>query len=191
MRFWASISFVLLTSAGTAAQTTALRKPAAGFRAAESRIAGLLPGQTRLPRAKALLGQPRDQDGQSGSLQWNRCSDDLVVEADSSGLIETIRITRHLSQQPAKSCAVAAAATKWATGRGLRLGDATASAIRLYGQPDSRSPSTKGGQRLELLYYAFDWAGPDAPQVMEVVCTVGKNGEPGRVVEITLAASSL
>src|SRR5262245_8142354 len=124
MRFWASISLALLTSAGTAAQTTALRKPVAGFRAAESRLAGLLPGQTRLPRAKALLGKPRDQDGQSGSLRWNRCSDDLVVEADSSGLIETIRITRHLSQQPAKGCAVAAAATKWATGRGLRLGDA-------------------------------------------------------------------
>jgi len=42
-----------------------------------------------------------------------------------------------------------------------------------------------------LLYYAFDWTGPDTPQVMEVVCTVGENGEPGRVVEITLAASSL
>jgi len=61
----------------------------------------------------------------------------------------------------------------------------------LYGEPDSRSPSTKDGQRLELLYYAFDWAGPDVPQVMEVLCTVGQGGKPGRVVEITLAASSL
>ena len=63
--------------------------------------------------------------------------------------------------------------------------------MRLYGEPDSRSPSTKGGQRLELLYYAFDWAGPDVPQVMEVLCTVEKDGMPARVVEITLAASSL
>jgi hypothetical protein len=190
-RFWASASLASLTAAGTAAQTTALRKPVVSFRAAESSLAGLLPGQTRLARAKVLLGKPRDEDRQSGSLQWNRCSDDLVVESDSSGLIETIRITRHWNQQPSESCAAAAAATKWATGKGLGLGDATQRAIQLYGQPDSRSPSTKGGQRLELLYYAFDWAGPDTPQVMEVVCTVGKNGEPGRVVEITLAASSL
>lgn len=190
-RLWASASLASLTAVGTAAQTTALRKPVASFRVAESRLAGLLPGQTRLPRAKVLLGKPLEQDGQNGSLRWNRCADDLVVEIDSSGLIETIRITRHLNQQPSKSCAAAAAATKWATGKGLRLGDATQRAIQLYGQPDSRSPSTKGGQRLELLYYAFDWAGPDTPQVMEVVCTVGKNGEPGRVVEITLAASSL
>ena len=81
--------------------------------------------------------------------------------------------------------------TSWATGKGLRLGDPATRAVRLYGRPDSRSPSTKGGQRLELLYYAFDWAGPDVPQVMEVVCTVVIEGEPGRVVEITLAASSL
>jgi len=42
-----------------------------------------------------------------------------------------------------------------------------------------------------LLYYAFDWAGPEVPQVMEVVCTAPKDGTPGKVVEITLAAGSL
>jgi hypothetical protein len=42
-----------------------------------------------------------------------------------------------------------------------------------------------------LWYYAFDWAGPDVPQVMEVVCTREKDGQAGRVVEITLAAPSL
>jgi hypothetical protein len=64
-------------------------------------------------------------------------------------------------------------------------------AILLYGNADSRSPSTKNGQPLELLYYAFDWAGPDVQQVMEVVSTAPKAGAPGRVVEITLAAGSL
>jgi hypothetical protein len=29
------------------------------------------------------------------------------------------------------------------------------------------------------------------PQLMEVLCTVEKDGKPGRVVEITLAVSSL
>ena len=79
----------------------------------------------------------------------------------------------------------------WDSGRGLAA-ERLASRLReLYGEPDSRSPSTKDGQQLELLYYAFDWAGPDVPQVMEVLCTAARNGKPGRVVEITLAAPSL
>jgi len=71
------------------------------------------------------------------------------------------------------------------------LQDACSRVTDIYGKPDSRSPSTRGGQQLELLYYAFDWAGPDVPQVMEVLCTPQKDGMPGRVVEITLAGPSL
>ncbi len=75
----------------------------------------------------------------------------------------------------------------WLCASPLPLGAATA----LYGELASRSPSTKNGQPLELLYYAFDWAGPDVPQIMEVVCTAPKDGTPGYVVEITLAAGNL
>jgi hypothetical protein len=71
------------------------------------------------------------------------------------------------------------------------IGGQSTQVLELYGNPDSRSPSTKGGQPLQLLYYAFDWAGPDVPQVMQVVCTPEEDGKAGRVVEITLAASSL
>ncbi|HEV2101325.1 MAG TPA: hypothetical protein VGR58_00970 [Candidatus Acidoferrum sp.] len=42
-----------------------------------------------------------------------------------------------------------------------------------------------------MWYYAFDWAGADVPQVMEVLCTRETDGKPGRVVEITLAGPSL
>jgi hypothetical protein len=42
-----------------------------------------------------------------------------------------------------------------------------------------------------LWYYAFDWAGPDVPQVMEVLRILEKDGKPGQVVEITLVAASL
>lgn len=190
-RFWASVSLLSLFATGTVAQTKPLRTPVTSARAAESRLAGILPTQTTLTRAKLLLGQPRESDQASGSVRWSRCADDLILETDSAGLIQTIRATRHLSEQQPANCADSVSAAKWATGKGLRLGDSAARAIQLYGKPDSRSPSTKAGQQLELLYYAFDWAGPDVPQVMEVVCTIGKNGEPGRVVEITLAASSL
>jgi hypothetical protein len=37
----------------------------------------------------------------------------------------------------------------------------------------------------------MDWARADVPQVMEVLCTPEKDGKPGSVVEITLAAASL
>ena len=79
----------------------------------------------------------------------------------------------------------------WKTGLGLRVNDLAPKVVQLYGPPDSKSPSTRDGQPLELWYYAFDWAGPDVPQVMEVLCTREQDGKPGRVVEITLAAPSL
>jgi hypothetical protein len=191
-RFWASVSLLFsLGAVGAVAQTKSLRKPVATARAAESRLAGIVPGQTTLTRATALLGPPRERDANSSSVRWSHCSDDLILETNSAGRIQTIRATRHLGQQPTAKCLETISATKWATGKGLRLGNSATRAVQIYGTPDSRSPSTKGGQQLELLYYAFDWVGPDVPQVMEVVCTVGKEGEPGRVVEITLAASSL
>jgi hypothetical protein len=45
----------------------------------------------------------------------------------------------------------------------------------------------KGTRELELLYYAFDWAGSDVPQVMEISC----ERSTGKVLEITLAFPSL
>jgi len=72
----------------------------------------------------------------------------------------------------------------------IATGSPAPQVLQLYGEPDSRSPSTKDGERLELLHYAFDWAGLDVSQVIEV-CTVASDGKPGRVVEITLAATSL
>ena len=69
--------------------------------------------------------------------------------------------------------------------------DACPRVIALYGEPNWRGPSTKDGRELELLFYPFDWAGPDVPQVMEVLCTPAKEGKSGRVVEIMLAAASL
>ena len=190
-RFWASVSLFTPLAAGAVAQTNTLGNPVASIRAAESRLAGILPGKTTLRRAAELLGAPRERDLNSSSVRWNRCSDDLIAETDSGGLIQTIRVTRHLSLRQPANCTAAVSARQWVTGKGLGLGDATSRAIQLYGKPDSRSPSTKAGQQLELLYYAFDWAGPDVPQVMEVVCTMGESGKPGRVVEIMLAASSL
>jgi hypothetical protein len=77
------------------------------------------------------------------------------------------------------------------TGYGLGLGGLCRKATRHYDEPDAQSPSTKNGQQIELPYYVLGWAGPDVPQVMAVVCTEVKDGQPGRVVGTTLAAGSL
>jgi hypothetical protein len=76
---------------------------------------------------------------------------------------------------------------EWMTGKGLALGHSCVRAEALYGPPNSRGPSVQGKRELELLYYSFDWAGPDVPQVMEVTC----DRESRRVVQITLAYPSL
>jgi hypothetical protein len=132
---------------------------------------------------KWLPGPDRKEDQLSW---WDECHGlKLVVDLDGKQKIQVLRLTKWAI---AGDCFKPA---PWKTGHGLRVGDSTEKVAQLYGEPDSRSPSTKDGQPLELWYYAFDWAGPDVPQVMEVLCTKEKDGKPGRVVEITLAAPSL
>jgi len=186
-RFLASVSLAALGFAGVA---DAPRADQSSLKRNELRLAALRPGRDTIARARSLYGQPKSGAQGDTTFSWSTDlrSERLIIATDSGGLIQEIRAERRedvaiVDGDPLGS--------PWRTGRNLAVGDLAARVERLYGKPDSRSPSTKGGQRLELLYYAFDWAGPDVPQVMEVVCTVGKDGEPGRVVEITLAASSL
>ena len=124
-----------------------------------------------------------------------------ITDSDS-GTIQEVRVSENNSKfapatpasTPAESnCGSGATGprSRWLTGHGLFIGSSCSRTVELYGQPGSRGPSTKDGQQLELLYYAFDWAGPDVPQVMAVLCTPGSNAKPGRVVEITLMAPSL
>ncbi len=68
----------------------------------------------------------------------------------------------------------------WVTGLGLRMGDSQDRVVALYGEPNSSGPASKNGQELDLMYYQFDWAGSDVPQVMEILCardigTCGRN----------------
>ena len=194
-RFLVSVSLALLLASTGSPQGRNVRKFSPGERDYEWKLAGLLPGHTLISRAEALLGPPVEKDPANRSALWIACGGhNLTVESDVKGIIQTVRILKPLplGETRGGGCTnTSVSDSKLASGKGLRLGDPTDRVLQLYGKPDSRSPSTKGGQRLELLYYAFDWAGPDVPQVMEIVCTVGKSGEPGRVVEITLAASSL
>lgn len=192
MRFWASVSLGLLA---TSAIGVAARGPVQSKsypRRNETILARISPGRTSLARAQALWRNPTKNDEQNHSAIWQSCDgDELNVNFSDEGMIQSVWLNK-MKAKPPHACANAVAMTpKFSTGMGLRLGDAAARVLQLYGEPDSRSPSTKDRQRLELLYYAFDWAGPDVPQMMEVLCTVEKDGKPGRVIEITLSASSL
>lgn len=113
----------------------------------------------------------------------------LKVELDAKGVIQSVTISALAPQDGVcKDKAGDILNTRyWMTGRGLRLSDPRDRIIEIYGEPNSSGPSVKGTRELELLYYAFDWAGSDAPQVMEISC----ERSTGKVLEITLAYPSL
>ena len=168
-------------------------------RSPELTLANLRPGRDGIAKAERLFFRP-DSTADSGSSQmWrNLCArETLSVITDGAGTIQQVTVAKLGDADTGagidlrKSCGAQSNHAHWNSSRGLAIGDGSDRVLALYGQPGTRGPSTKGGQKLELFYYAFDWAGPDVPQVMTVLCTPGKEGNAGRVVEITLAAPSL
>ena len=196
MRSWRSGSLLVAAlvcgAAGAQAPQKSLVKTNVAHKAYELTLAGLRPGRDTLSRAKHLYKSSLDPLKDQGESNWeDAChATSLVVSYDQNRTIETIRVMR-MQGSISTDCFDKVKPDPWRTGHGLAVDNTETKVVELYGEPDSRSPSTKDGQPLELLYYAFDWVGPDVPQVMEVLCTVEKDGKPGRVVEITLAAPSL
>jgi hypothetical protein len=180
----------LIATSSALAQQKPTAKPAAAHSVNELTIAGMRPGRVTLKQATHQLrdASPLHLPEQPKQPVWeDSCGGVLLtIDLDERDVIQVIR----LEQCHPDDC-VALTMKPWKTGRGLQLRDDTNKLLALYGPPDSKSPSTRNDQPLELWYYAFDWAGPDVPQVMEVLCTREKEGQPGRVVEITLAAPSL
>jgi hypothetical protein len=169
-----------------------LQAPPRPPRANELTLARLRPGADTLAAAERLypanLKSP--QEVAAGVSVWrDACRGwSLRVEADAAGVIQEITVDSFGEPVPA-ACRASARlrSATWATGRGLAPGNACARAASLYGPPASRGPSTQGGRELDLLYYEFDWAGTDVPQVMEISC----DRKSGRVAQITLAFPSL
>ncbi len=191
MRSWVSVSTLLLAVPAIEANQQDAHRPHAPLRANELTLAGIRPGRDRIGRVFGLYGKPKiGRKGQT-EFSWEvHCPpESLFVTTDESGVVQAIQVD--LRQEVLELDCERRPEIAWKTGKKLEDGDLESRVMKLYGQPDSRSPSTKGRQQLELLYYAFDWAGPDVPQVMTVLCTVEKDRMPSRVVEITLAASSL
>jgi hypothetical protein len=191
---------LLAMPAATFAQTpgaaSTAPKPAVHRKFNELTLAGLRPGRDKVAKAIQLFGKPdtRSADRQSAGWSFERANGAfyLNLDVDKADVVQFVRVSTNDGPSGVELPKHGGLKNRsWASGRGLLAGATCSRVVQLYGEPDSRSPSTKGGRQLELLYYAFDWAGADVPQVMEVACGEAEHGKPGRVVEITLAAPSL
>lgn len=192
-----SITFSLCTSLLAAAAGVAARAPlqnaspaaaAAVVHRNETLLAGLRPGRDTLATAERRFKiKNLSEEANSGTKEWrDDCSGRVIrLEVDAKSVIQSVTITSLGSQ--AGKCTERPpdflGQQNWLTGQGLRIGDSQDVVYGLYGEPNSNGPASKKGLDLALFHYQFDWAGPDVPQVMEVLCA----RDTGRVVEITLA----
>ncbi len=191
---------VILLTALARAQTApkAAAKKAATTRANELTLAGLRPGKDYLSRVRQLYGE-QDRIGSkvysADVWEFIYAGDRflyLIVNADKQEKIQTVRVLEDHPDgigYPLKYSKIPS--RRLASGLGAAVGDSCSTVEKIFGEPESRSPSTRNHQSLELLYYAFDWAGEDVPQVMEVLCSKNPDGKHSQVEEITLAAPSL
>jgi hypothetical protein len=170
------------------------RAPAPALvRANELTLAGLRPGRDALSVALKRYSD-KYSDRQATAPNMKRWLDPctgrtLSLELDNQSMIQAITVSSLVPQDGKCSDRGfgALAVQDWVTGRGLHLGDNQDKIVQIYGEPTSSGPSVNGDRDLQFLYYAFDWAGANVPQVMEIHCA----RETGRVVEITLAFPSL
>jgi hypothetical protein len=182
---------VALAAVTLSAGASTQKQPKNGRGTNELTLAGIRPGQEKLAAFEKLLNEhlhAQPDDG-LGSRSWvEPClGRKVTLEADGAGIIQSVDI---MTGAPHENCKPQRDEKKdplWATGGGLRLGDLAEHVVEVYGPPSSSGPSVKQGRELELMFYMFDWAGIDVPQVMEVSC----DKSAGRVVEIMLAFPSL
>lgn len=161
----------------------------AEYRANELTLSGLRPGRDTRANALARYHKPPGASDEKTAAWRDLCRGrELRMEFGENDVVESI--TAAVIAGPHYDCHPGTplmAAETWRTGRGLSLGDMRERVVALYGEPESRGPSAREGEETEFLYYPFDWAGSDVPQVLEVTCDM----KSGRVVQITLARQSL
>jgi hypothetical protein len=194
-KFWRYASAILLLAGAASAAAAAARSqdtsPAQAPRASELTLAGLRPGRDTLEEARHRYGSKDVSNLSDGTKQWrDACTGHaIMLELGANDVIQSVTISAIASEAGACSGRHGDLLheDQWQTGHGLHLGDTEDRVTQIYGDPNSSGPSVKGKHELELMYYAFDWAGSSGPQVMEVFCA----RESGRVMEITLAYPSL
>jgi len=201
MKFWICASLALVSSfAATFAAPVAGKQNSASVAGQapalrhmnETLLAGLRPGRDTFAVAeKRFKTKIVSEEPDSGSKRWrDACSGRSIwLEVNAKAVIQSVTLTTLDKQEGQCSDRRPDFLDPrfWLTGLGLRMGDSQDRVVGLYGEPNSSGPASKNGQELDLMYYQFDWAGSEVPQVMEVLCA----RDTGRVVEITLAFPSL
>jgi hypothetical protein len=193
MRLWLLASVALgALLAQAAAQAILQKKNDSPPRHNEVSLAQLRPGKDSLADAVMRYG-PKHRPGVADSddvVAWVDPQRKIVlrIELNDEARIDSVTLASIDPLLKETSGTVASLPARGlTTGRGLALGASKARVLELYGPPGNTGPSTMEGHELEFMFYAFDWAGPDVPQVMEVTC----ERVSGRVVKITLAFPSL
>lgn len=155
----------------------------------ELTLSALRPGRDTRATALARYHKPWNASDEGTATWRDPCRGrELRVDFGDGGVVESVTVS--VVSGPRADCRPemnALPAEAWKTGRGLALGETHQRVMATYGPPESQGPSTRQGEESEFYYYAFDRAGSDVPQVLEVTC----DKKTGRVVEITLAAQSL
>jgi len=189
-RFWLLVSVVVAVAALAMPGGWGAGGPK---RVNELTLAGLQPGHDKISApTKEFRNLERDSAVTDAYVWGDICMHrELRVEVGGDGLVKTVTVGSKYKPEIMVKCAASVMEPKRlkliASGHGLQLSDACGRIEEIYGKAESRSPSVKGNDKLELYLYTFDWAGPDVPQVMEVSCDAATQ----TVAEITLAASSL
>jgi hypothetical protein len=188
-RFWLLVSVVAFAALAVQVGLQAVQRG----RVNELSLAGLRPGHDKVSApANEFRDLTRDAAVTDAYVWGDICMHrELRVETDGSGVVKIVTVGSNYKPEIMAKCAASAMDPKRlrliASGHGLQLGDACGRIEEIYGKAESRSPSVRGNDKLELYLYKFDWAGPDVPQVMEVSCDASSQA----VVEFTLAAATL
>lgn len=187
-KFWLCASAIAVTvSAGASPQ----KQPPRGKGANELTVAGIQPGKDKLAPLEKQLGErlhALEPDSSGGHTWEETCSGRrLTLEVDEHDVIQSVSVSATKTRENCKGPRDQKREQFWGSGQGLKLGDSSERVVEIYGPPNSSGPSVKNERELELMFYMFDWAGSDVPQVMEVSC----DKESGNVVEIMLAFPSL
>ena len=188
-KFWRCTSLgvaAVLSASAFSAQRSDAPKPLN-----EVTLAGLRPGRDSLANALKHYKQKYLVDKTSiDSKEWrDTCTGhSLAMALDSHSVIEEITVSLLVPRDG--NCDNRRFEflnlDDWITGKGLRLGDSRNHVVELYGEPSSSEPVVRDDADFELLQFDFAALGPNVPQQMRVYC----ERESGRVVEITLSASS-
>jgi hypothetical protein len=188
-RFWLLVSVAVVMALVVQVGLQAMQHG----RVNELTLAGLRPGRDKISAPTKEFRDLEQDSAITDAYVWGDiCTHrELRVEADTDGVVKTVTVGAKYKPDIMAKCAASVSEPKRlkliASGHGLQLGDACGRIEEIYGKAESRGPSVKGSDKLELYLYTFDWAGPDVPQVMEVSCDAATQ----TVAEITLAAPSL